>query len=138
MHWQEEFEEFKVPFQKFSDLIHKKNLSEDEAHELAEQINRTALHGWRTLRQYMAEERHGDAADYEAFESIAKNGFDQNFNSLKDSFEHPQSVMVDHDLQYLHENEWEIREVVFPAFRDLNEFLEKKKKSEGMDQKNAG
>ncbi len=135
MSWENEFSNFKEPFEKFSTLIAKKRLNEKEEHELSEQLNLTALHGWRTLREYMAEEGNTRPEDYEAFENIAKDGFDQDLNSLKDSFENPETPMVNHDKESLREYEWEIREVVYPAFRDLNNFLESKKHNRQHDEK---
>lgn len=120
--WQQEFQNFKASFEDFHKWIHKPNLSVDEEKELVESLNETVEKGWYSFQKYLESEEPTQAgAD---FHNISKSGFSSSFEALKKSFENKEPIKLMHDHAYFKENEWEVREVIYPAFKDLYIFLQ--------------
>lgn len=127
MGWQQEFTDFAEEFKQLDAALHRGELSPAEQEELARHLNRTVEKGWRTLQLFLHQGAHDTGTSHqsgETLDKISRDGFFTSYEALRQSFENDESIEVQHDRQYVQNNEWEVREVVVPAFRDLYEFLQ--------------
>ena len=111
MSWQEEFPRFENNYHALLDNLNLNMLGAVELHHRARLLRLTITRGWRMLQDYNRQHPNQQLEWDEPSQAIQ--------NGLK--------LNADLDLQFsaedLRQMDWEIREIVMPAFRDLYHFL---------------
>lgn len=115
MPWTVQLRQFEYSFLELQRLLEKKKLSELEKGNVIPILKTTVEQGWSTLQSFSKDQ---SSASYMRPYSLRDAVERQNF---------PIKLGEDLDLQFdkksFREMEWEIREIVYPAFRDLYMYL---------------
>ena len=120
MSWEDDYQKFHAFFNQFERDLHKKSLSEKDEKSLMDNLNQVVEWGWKTLQNYNTniksgeENPHADGDDFSGNHALLR---------LKEMFEKNIQVKSKHDIQFLKQNEWEVREVIHPAFKELDKFF---------------
>lgn len=130
MSWQEDYHKFDAFFHQFERDLDKKNLSREDEQSLVDNLNQVVEWGWKALQHYdTAVNKSGENQETEG-EAFSGN---HALIRLKDLFEKKIQIRSGHDVEYLQQNEWEIRAVVHPAFHELREFFQSINKAEAAE-----
>lgn len=130
MSWQDDYHKFDAFFHQFERDLDKKNLNKEDEQSLVDNLNQVVEWGWKALQHYDSEEsgsagtKNNDGASFSGNHALLR---------LKELFEKKIQIRSAHDVEYLQQNEWEIRAVVQPAFRELKEFFENLNKAEAAE-----
>ena len=121
MSWQEDYHKFSAFFHQFERDLEKKDLSHEEEQSLVDNLNQVVEWGWKALQHFDTELKADSEDSASGQENFSGN---HALLRLKDLFNQNVQIRSAHDVAYLRENEWEIRVVVHPAFRELKEFFD--------------
>lgn len=130
MSWQSDYHKFSAFFSQFERDLQKKNLSKSDEKYLVDNLNQVVEWGWKALQNYNLEK--SDPLNI-AKTNLSSFSGNHALLRLKDMFENKIQVRSAHDVDYLKQNEWEIREVIHPAFRELKKFFQTLKKVEAAE-----
>lgn len=121
MSWEDYYIKFSAFFNQFERDLLKKDLTKTEEQSLVDNLNQVVEWGWKALQDYDL-----DAKRLMQSEPSATGSFSGNHAllRLKELFENKIQIKSAHDIKYLRENEWEVREVIHPAFKELDKFFE--------------
>lgn len=119
MPWREDFQKFDAFFQQFERDLEKKKLSSGEEQSLVDNLNQVVEWGWKTLQHFDTESGNQERR------SADENSFSGNhaLQQLKSLFDKSVQIHSAHDVEYYRHNEWEIRAVIHPAFKELRNFF---------------
>ena len=120
MSWKTDFKRFDAFFRQFERDLSKKELSAADEQALIDNLNQVVEWGWKTLQDYDTNLKEETGLVEHNREDFAGN---HALLRLKDLFENKHQIRSAHDVEYLRQNEWEIRAVIQPAFEELHEFF---------------
>lgn len=115
MVWTERLRDFEYSFLELQKLLEKRELSNLEQDNLMNLLKTTVERGWDTLTTFSRDpESSAFMRPYSLRDAVERQNF-------------PLKMNEDLDLQFekksFDDMEWEIREIVYPAFRDLYLYL---------------
>ncbi len=123
-------EDWKVPFGKFEEAYQQverafqmPSVAEENREYVAEQVKEMIEKGWLSLALYLDENKQEKPAG-NLLENVHQRVNQQ--VELRAKLNQKKQIEVDCDAEKLMKQQWEIREVIFPAFRDLRNYLEEK------------
>ena len=127
MPWQEDYIKFSAFFNQFERDLLKKDLTKLEEQSLVDNLNQVVEWGWRALQDYDFNLKGSSEVNLQKEDSFSGN---HALIRLKELFENKIQISSAHDIEYLKQNEWEIREVIHPAFKELDKFFQSFKNTE--------
>ncbi len=130
MTWQSDYHKFSAFFNQFERDLQKKDLNSRAEQSLVDNLNQVVEWGWKALQNYDSSLKAGTAASDLKEEEFSGN---HALIRLKELFVKNIQIKSAHDVEYLQQNEWEIREVIHPAFKELEKFFENLPRTEKAD-----